>query len=167
MGSIDNPFDRSPEMKPWIKRTVLGAFVGLVTLGGLAACGHRPHGPMSDEQVTAMRGKAVDRIAGKLDLSEAQKAKLGVLADELIAQRKAMRGSGEPKAELQSLIAGTTLDSGKAQAWLDQKTQAVQAGSPKVIAALGDFYDSLNAEQQAQVRQFMSERRHGGWWGRG
>jgi len=154
-------------MKPWIKRTLIGAFIGVVTLGGLAACGHRPHGAMSDEQITAMRGKAVERIAGKLDLNEAQKAKLGLLADELIAQRKTMRGSTEPKAELQALVAGTSFDRSKAQALLEQKTQAVQAGGPKVIAALGDFYDSLNPEQQAQVRAFMSERRHGGWWSRG
>lgn len=155
-------------MKPWIKRTAIGAFVGALTLGGLAACGHHHrHGPMNDEQVLEMRGKAVERIAGKLDLNEAQKAKLGALADELMAQRKAMRGSSEPRTELQALIAGNAFDRAKAQALLEQKTQAVQAGGPKLIAALGDFYDSLSPAQQAQVRQFMAERRHGGWWGRG
>ena len=155
-------------MKPWIKRTAIGAFVGVLTLGGLAACGHHHrHGPMNDEQVMELRSKAVERIAGKLELNEAQKAKLGTLADELMAQRKAMRGGTEPKAELQALIAGSSFDRAKAQALLEQKTQAVQAGGPKLIAALGDFYDSLSPAQQAQVRQFMAERRHGGWWGRG
>lgn len=155
-------------MKPWIKRTAIGAFVGALTLGGLAACGHHHrHGPMNDAQVLEMRGKAVERIAGKLDLNEAQKAKLGALADELMAQRKAMRGSSEPRTELQALIAGNAFDRAKAQALLEQKTQALQAGGPKLIAALGDFYDSLSPAQQAQVRQFMAERRHGGWWGRG
>lgn len=154
-------------MKPWIKRTLFGAAAGAIVLGGLSACGHRPHGPMSEEQVTAMRGKALERIGSRLDLNEAQKAKLATLADELLAQRRALRGGTEPRTELQALIAGTQFDRAQAQALLEQKTQAVQAGGPKVIAALGEFYDSLSAEQQAQVRSLLAERRHGGWWGRG
>lgn len=153
-------------MKLWIKRTAIGALVGLVTLGGMAACGHHRHGPMNDEQVLEMRGKALDRIASKLDLNEAQKGKLGAVADELIAQRKLMRSGSEPMAELQSLVAGSSFDRAKAQALLEQKTQTLQAGGPKVIAALGDFYDSLSPEQQTQVRKLLAERRHGGW-GRG
>ena len=152
-------------MKTWIKRTLIGALGATVLLGGLAACSH-PRGPMSEERIGELRGKAVDRISGKLDLNEAQKAKLGALADELLAQRQALRGSAEPRAELQAVIAGTQFDRAKAQALLEQKTQAVQGNGPKVIAALGDFYDSLNPEQQAKVRAFMAERRHG-WWGRG
>ena len=31
----------------------------------------------------------------------------------------------------------------------------------KVVAALGDFYDSLNPAQQQKVREFMQHR--GGW----
>lgn len=154
-------------MTPWIKRTVFGALAGVIVLGGLSACGHRPHGPMSDEQVSALRGKALARIGSQLDLNEAQQAKLGVLADELLAQRQVMRGATDPRTELQAVIAGTQFDRAKAQSLLEQKTQAVQAGGPKVIAAMADFYDSLNAEQQAQVRSRLAERRHGGWWSRG
>ena len=44
---------------------------------------------------------------------------------------------------------------------LQQKTDAVRTGSPEVIAAMGDFYDSLNPAQQQQVRDFMQKRR--GW----
>lgn len=153
-------------MKTWIKRTLIGALGATVVLGGLAACSHH-RGPMSEERVVEMRGKAIERISGKLDLNEAQKAKLGLLADELLAQRKALRGSTEPRTDLQALIAGTQFDRAKAQALLEQKTQAVQGNGPKVIAALGDFYDSLQPEQQAKVRAFLAERRHGGWWSRG
>jgi Spy/CpxP family protein refolding chaperone len=154
-------------VKPWIKRTVFGALGGLLVLGSLAACSHH-RGPLTDERISEMRGKAVERISGKLDLNEAQKAKLGVLADELLAQRKALRGSTEPRAEMQAVIAGAQFDRAKAQALLDGKTQAVQGGGPKVIAAMADFYDSLNADQQAKLRAFMEQHRHGGgWWGRG
>jgi Spy/CpxP family protein refolding chaperone len=34
-----------------------------------------------------------------------------------------------------------------------------------VIAALADFYDSLNPEQQQKVRDRMAQRK--GWWSRG
>ena len=60
-----------------------------------------------------------------------------------------------------SLVAGATFDRAKAQALVQQKTDAVRTGSPEVIAAMGDFYDSLNPAQQQQVRDFMQKRR--GW----
>jgi Spy/CpxP family protein refolding chaperone len=41
----------------------------------------------------------------------------------------------------------------------------VQGQGPKVIAAMADFYDSLNPEQQQQVRERMAKRK--GWWSRG
>lgn len=155
-------------MKPWIKRSLIGLTSVTVLLGGLAACGHRDHGRgWSDERVAEMRVKAVDRISGKLDLNTEQKAKLGVLADELVAARKAMRGTGtDPRADLQGLIAGAKFDRSKAQQMLDQKLQTAQGSSPRLLTAFGDFYDSLSPEQQQKVRDRMDRRGHG-WWGRG
>ena len=150
-------------MKTWIRRTLL-AVAATVTLGGLAACGHRmdhPRANMTAEERAQWREKAVNRVAGKLDLNAEQKAKLTVLSDKLHAQRLAVRGSTDPRAEVQSLVAGATFDRAKAQALVQQKTDAVRTGSPEVIAAMGDFYDSLNPEQQQKVRDFMQKRR--GW----
>lgn len=156
-------------MKPWIKKTLIGAFGATILVGGLSACGSRGghgHGPMSEERAVEMRGKVIERVSSKLDLTEAQKQKLGVVADELIAQRKAMRGDGtDPRSELKALIAGDKFDRSRAESLLVQKTEVVQAGGPKMIAALADFYDSLNPEQQKQVREKLEKRR--GWWGRG
>jgi periplasmic protein CpxP/Spy len=159
-------------MKTWIRRTLFGLLGTAALVGGLSACGtrgHERHGGWSDERVTEMRGKAIERIGSKLDLNDAQKQKLGVLADELIAQRKALRGDGsDPRSQMQGLIAGTTFDRAGAQRLVDQKTQTVQAGAPRVIAAMADFYDSLTPEQQAKVRERMAEgRRWGRGWGRG
>jgi Spy/CpxP family protein refolding chaperone len=156
-------------MKPWIKKTLIGFAGATILLGGLSACGHRgghEHGPMSEERVVEMRGKVIERVSDKLELNEAQKLKLGVLADEMIAQRKALRGdSADPRTEMKALVAGEKFDRARAQTLLTQKTEVVQAGGPKVIAAMADFYDSLNPAQQAQVRERMDKR--GGWWGRG
>lgn len=156
-------------MKPWIKRSLIALTSATVVFGGLTACSSRGDHARgwSDERVTEMRGKAVEKISDKLELNAGQKAKLEVLADEMIASRKAMRGeSGDFRNDLQALIAADKFDRSKAQQMLDQKTRALQGSGPKVLAAFGDFYDSLNPEQQKQVREKLERRGHG-WWGRG
>jgi Spy/CpxP family protein refolding chaperone len=154
-------------MKPWIRRTLIGVFGATVLFGGLAACSHRSHGygwqRMSDEDAAKAKARMVDRIGSRLDLDDAQKAKLGALADQLRTQRQALVGGTDPRTEIQSLVAGTTFDRAKAKAFVDAKTSAIQTKSPELIAALGDFYDSLKPEQQQKVRDFMSRGRHG--WG--
>jgi Spy/CpxP family protein refolding chaperone len=114
-----------------------------------------------------MRGKVIERISDKLALNDTQKQKLGALADEMIASRKAIKGtSADPRAELKALVSGDKFDRTQAQALLDQKTQVLQANGPKVLTAFSNFYDSLTPEQQKQVRDRMDKRGHG-WWGRG
>lgn len=157
-------------MTHWIKRGVWGALAGALVLGGLVGCGHHSHAHggwgMSEERAAEVREKIVDKVGRKLDLTDTQKAKLGVLADRLKEQRQALMAQGsDPRAEWQSLVAGSQFDRAKAQRLVQEKTAAVQTKSPEVIQALGDFYDSLNPEQQAKVREFMQHRRSG--WFRG
>lgn len=155
-------------MKPWIKRTLIGLTSVTVLLGGLAACGHRGDHTRgwSDERITEVRGKVIEKVSSKLDLNADQQAKLGVLADQMIASRKAFRGNSDPRTDIQALIAGDKFDRSRAQQLLDQKLQAAQGNGPQMLAAFGDFYDSLNPEQQKQVRERLERRGHG-WWGRG
>lgn len=151
-------------MKHWIKRAVFGLLSASVLLGGLTACarsGH--HGPWTDERISEVRGKVVEKVSGKLELNEAQRQKLNVLADEILAQRKALRQDEQPRAQLQALIQGSSFDRQRAQSLLSQKTEAVQSHGPKVIAALADFYDSLNPTQQQQVRDRLAQGKSG-WW---
>ena len=156
-------------MKKWLKRTLIGVFGASVLFGGLAACSHRvQHGhgwqAMSEEDAAKMKARVVERVGGKLDLDEAQKAKLGVVADKLREQRNALVAGGKPRDELQALVAGARFDRARAQALVEAKTGAIQAKSPELIAALGDFYDSLRPEQQARLRDYLSRGRHG-WRG--
>lgn len=156
-------------MKPWIKRTLIGLTSITVLAGGLAACGHRAQhaqGPASAEQVAEWRGKAVDRVSRKLDLTAEQRQKFEVLADKLIAQRAAMIGDSQgPRTEMKALVAGEKFDRARALNLLDEKTRVLQMSTPEVITALADFYDSLNPAQQAEVREFLEKRR--GWFRRG
>ena len=153
-------------MKRWIKRTLIGLFGASILLGGLAACSHRMHhhGPMSEADATKLRERFIDKASRELALDDAQKAKLGVVADAVKAQRSALIGATDPRAEVQALVAGAQFDRSKAQGLIEAKTSAVRDKSPALVAAMGDFYDSLKPEQQQKVREFMSRGRHG-WRG--
>ena len=152
-------------MKPWIKRTLFGMLGASLLVGSLSACssGHGwRHGQMDEQNITEMRGKMLERVGSKLALDTAQKQKLEKLADTLQVQRKAFMGdAARPREALKALVASDKFDRAAAQTLVDAKVRAVQAGSPEVIAAMGDFYDSLKPEQQSQVREMMTKRR--GW----
>jgi len=151
-------------MKHWIKRTLFG-FAGLaVVAGSVAGCAGHRHGWNGDS--AEFRAKMVERVGSKLDLDASQKQKLTVLAEKLQAQRQAMRGAGgagDPRSQFKALFAGNTLDQAGAARLIEEKTAAVRSGSPEVIAAAADFFDSLNAAQQQKVREFMD--RGGRRWG--
>ncbi|HEY9068121.1 MAG TPA: Spy/CpxP family protein refolding chaperone [Burkholderiaceae bacterium] len=157
-------------MRPWIKRTLYGLVGASVLVGGLTGCGHGyRHGgewPLSEADAQQMRERLIDRVSRELTLDDAQKQRLGVLADKLREQRLALVGANnaDPRTELRALVSGTTFDRTRAQALVEAKTAAVRTKSPEVIAAMADFYDSLRPEQQQKVRDFMAKR-HRGWRG--
>ena len=158
-------------MKPWLKRTFLGIFGATALVGGVTAWsqgwhGHRGWHAMSDEDVSRFKARAVDRVAERLELSVDQKARLGVLVDRLHEQRAALHGTTDPRADIASLIKDNIFDRWHAQDLLNAKLEAVRAKSPQVIAALGDFYDSLTPAQQQKVREHL-QRAGDHRWGHG
>jgi Spy/CpxP family protein refolding chaperone len=156
-------------MKRWIRRSFVGLFglVGLAAIaGGVAGCAHRESHAwrtMSEQDVAQMKGRMIEKVGHKLDLDEAQKARLGVLADTLRQQRNAMIGeTKDPRAEMQSLVAGPTFDRARANTLAQTKLNAAKEGAPAIITAAADFYDSLRPDQQAKLRDFMASRGHRG-----
>jgi periplasmic protein CpxP/Spy len=153
-------------MRPWIKRTLYGVFGASILIGGLSACGHHHGGgwQMSEADSAKMRERMIERASSKLDLDATQKQKLGVLADKLKEQRMALVGATtDPRAELQALVAGPKFERERAQGLVEAKTGALRSKSPEVIAAAGDFFDSLKPEQQQKVRELLGKRH--GWRG--
>jgi periplasmic protein CpxP/Spy len=151
-------------MRPWIKRTLFGVFGASILIGGLSACGHHHGGgwQMGEADSAKMRERMIERASSKLDLDATQKQKLAVLADKLKEQRIALVGATtDPRAELQALVAGTKFERERAQSLVEAKTGALRSKSPEVIAAAGDFFDSLKPEQQQKVRELLSKRH--GW----
>lgn len=150
-------------MKPWIRRSLFGLFGGALVAGSIAGCSGHRHG-WGPADSTEFRARMVERVDSKLDLDAAQKQKLDVLAQKLQAQRQAMRGTGDPRAQFKALFAGDRLDQAAAAKLVEEKTAAVRSGSPEVIAAMADFFDHLNPAQQQKVREFMD--RGGRRWSR-
>ena len=151
-------------MKHWMKRNFVTAVGATLIIGSLTACGSYGRSNMSDVDMAAKQAKMIDYASKKLDLDDAQKQRLSVLADKLREQRTALAGTTtDPRADLQSLVAGATLDKAKAQLLIDEKTGTLRSKSPEVIAAAATFFDSLNPAQQQQVRDMMQRR--WGWRG--
>ena len=151
------------------KRTLIGIFGATLLIGGLSACGHHDRGygaNMTAEQYAQKRDKMVDKAASRLDLNDDQKKRLSLLGDKLYAQRTALIGqTTDPRAEMKALVATDKFDAARAQTFINDKTAALQTKSPEVIAALADFYNSLNPAQQQKVRDYMDGRGH--WFNRG
>lgn len=152
-------------MNPWIKKFARrGAFAmaGLAMLGSVAAfaagreggfgCRHRP---MTEADAAQREARMVERVGQQLDLTAAQKQRLKTLADTLHTQRKALMGERPPHEQLQALIAGDHFDRAAAQTQANARAESIRQGSPAVIAAAADFFDSLEPAQQAKVRDFL------------
>ena len=151
--------------KTWLKRTLLGVAVSTALLGSLAAYsaegGGFHHGPPSAEEMAQHEAMMLAHIGKTLSLDANQSAKLKTLADQLQAQHAALMGGAvNPHERMKALIAGNTFDRAGAQQLVNEKVQQIQANSPALITAAGDFFDSLGAAQQQQVRDFAA-RHHG------
>ena len=151
--------------KTWLKRTLLGVAVSTALLGSLAAYsaegGGFHHGPPSAEDMAQHQAAMLAHIGKTLNLDANQAAKLQVLANALHAGHAALTGGAvNPHERMKALIAGNTFDRAGAQQLVNEKVQQIQTNSPALINAAGDFFDSLNATQQQQVRDFAA-RHHG------
>lgn len=150
-------------MTPRIKTLIVVATVaGLAAT--LAACGHRHKDPQQRAQWI------MDKMERKLELNEAQKTKMIVVRDKMLAARADMHGEDdEKKQRMQEIIAGNTFDRSKAMTLFEEKTRAVETHGPEVINAMADFYDSLDQTQQQKLRDHLQQRmeryRDGGWGG--
>jgi Spy/CpxP family protein refolding chaperone len=150
-------------MKTWLKRTLIGVATTAALAGSLAAYSQSEHapwhgGPPSAADMAAHQAMMLEHIGKSLELDAGQKTKLQGLADQLHVQHDAfMKNGGDPHERVKALIAGNTFDRAGAQQLVNEKVAALQAGSPALINAAGDFYDSLNATQQQKVRDFMAQ----------
>lgn len=129
--------------------------------GGHGRPGHEA--PLSAEDATRRREQFTTRVTRELNLNAAQQTQLGVLADALDRQRKrqdALRGDAQTPTAQGPLhwMRGATFDRVAAQAELDARIAAMKTDEPALLTAAANFFDSLQPEQQTQVRALLERR---------
>jgi len=123
----------------------------LIVVAGLSftlgACYPRHNSP--EERVAWVS----ERIAGYLDLNDLQKAKLDLLRDELIETSGALREDGRTTGEeILVILADNRMDRERALEVINYRLDTLRARAPELVNRFGDLYDSLDEEQQAEVR---------------
>ncbi len=110
----------------------------------------------------------VSYVSEELELNESQDQALNDLKDQFLSTRNQMKGEMTPaREEIRALISAESFDQVKALEILSNKTTAVNANAPDVMVALGNFLDSLNAEQKAEILEFMDYKGKGRFGHRG
>lgn len=100
-----------------------------------------------------------ERVSSELELNESQQSNLQSLIDTVMEKRGNFKENrSERKAELLAMLDSETLDQGKINALLTQKTQAVESAAPEMISAIAQFTDSLSAEQRAELKEKLGSR---------
>lgn len=145
-------------MRPWFKPALAGGFFSAMHwFSHRPWRAHRPHAHRRPRwhDPAAFRDRTVQRIAARLNLDEKQRDALATVLERLQAQREALRGPTDWRTDLRSLVQDDTFDRWHAQDLLQARVQALREQGPQVIAALADFYDQLDAAQQARVREWL------------
>ena len=125
----------------------------------IAACGfHRSPEEKADY--------VVNKMSKQFELDDAQKANLDTLKQDLLSMREAMKGKkAETHQTIENIFAGVSLDQQQALELVHQHTAQVNEQAPVLIAKIADFYDSLNEEQQAMLREkIKAHDKHRGHW---
>ncbi|MBX2884718.1 MAG: Spy/CpxP family protein refolding chaperone, partial [Granulosicoccus sp.] len=100
----------------------------------------------------------------RLNLDEQQAGALEVLQQELQETRELMRGGeGEDRQTLKDLVSAESFDQGLALELITQRTSAMQAQAPELVAAAAGFLDGLNSEQKQELSELMDRfgNKHG------
>jgi len=132
--------------------------VGLA--GGAAALGNNHFGS-PEKRADKMAGY----IAYELELDATQKQALEVFTDQMVSARATIKGDRTAmRDQAIALISADTFDRAGALDLVNSKVSQVSEQAPDMINAFGDFMDTLNAEQKAEIQEFVKE--HKGHHGR-
>ncbi len=110
----------------------------------------------------------VSYVSEELELNESQDQALNALKEQVLSTRSQMKAeTSSVRDEVRGLISADSFDQAKALELLSNKTVAVNATAPDVMLALGNFLDSLNSEQKAEILEFMDHKKGGRFGHRG
>jgi protein CpxP len=103
--------------------------------------------------------RIVQKVTEELELTETQQARLSEVKHAFLETRKTMRSNREQtKTDIQTMLKQPTLDRNKANSIVNQHIETIHSRSPVIIDAIGDFYDSLDDTQRAELREFIEDK---------
>ena len=149
-------------MKPHIKFAAI-MVAGIGMLGAMSGCGYGFGHKSPQERAEWM----VKKVSDELKLNDTQLGKLTALKDELLAVRGDFKQRRSDTIQtIDDLLSQPTLDQSRALALVKERTQEVNAKTPRVVSAFAAFYDSLSPKQQRKLHDEFTERlkRHHGYW---
>lgn len=137
------------------KRTVIYMAGGALLAVGIVACNHGMHFASPEERGAWM----IQKVTKELNLNETQASRLVDVKDVLLDARKTMRYNREQhSADVIAILNQPTFDRGKANAIVNQHIETVDTRAPIIIDAIGNFYDSLDDAQRAELREFVEHK---------
>ena len=155
-----------------MKRSTKIITATLLTIG--VATGAAAYGKHKFGNHEARAEHMVGYISDKLELDSTQTQALDVLKDQMLSTASTMKSEFSPiRDEVRSLVAAETFDQAKALELVNARAAAITAAAPEVVTAMANFLDGLDAEQKAEVLEFMDKRgkhgkrHHRGGWGHG
>lgn len=136
-------------------KKIAAIVITLITAGGIAAAGIAH--AYGDPEKRADR--MIEKITGRLDLNEFQVLKLENLKTTVLAMREDMRDTrSEAGQTVEELLSSSQFDQQKALQLLDKPMTQVKSKMPEVIAAFAEFWNSLDVEQQAEIKEKFEDR---------
>ena len=133
------------------------------TSSAVFAFGKHDHWKLSPQEKAEF---VVDRVTEKLNLDTQQQQSFTELAEMVVGiMTDAKAAKMENIGEVKQLLNEPSFNQAKALEMVQQKTRMINDKAPTVIASLGSFLDTLNAEQKQELQSFMEHhgehRRHG------
>ena len=103
--------------------------------------------------------RIVQKVTKKLELTDTQQTRLSEVKNEFLEMRKTMQSNREQtQTDIQAMLKQPTLDRNKANSIVNQHIETIHSRSPVIIDAIGNFYDSLDDAQRAELREFIEDK---------
>lgn len=136
-------------------KIIIAAALSVGLVGGAAAFGKHRFGDPEKR-----RAQMVSYVSDELELNTNQTTSLNTLVDEMMSIKQQMRAEfGDDMSGLEAMVTSEQFDQTRALDMVNAKTDAIKQNAPGVIAALGNFLDGLNAEQKAEIADFMKKHK--------
>lgn len=134
------------------KRAIAMLVSGGLLVASLTACGGGWRHKSPEKRMAHM----VEYVTDELSLTAPQVEKLDAVKKQVLSSRERFKRDSTIEVVSQS-IASEVMDRDGLKTLAADKTRILNEEAPQLIDALGDFYDSLDAEQQAQVRKKLEK----------